>query len=104
MITKKFGVDFDSAGGALTLDPWNVTADGYASRGTHTRTHEDSGWTITGELHEDYYWWVNKFTASHPVFGCVEGDFDYEVVASSEEAFAHFWAHHQPVAWDYHDI
>ena len=49
-ITKIFGKDFDSNGGALTLDRLEVTdvendvSD--VSDGTYTKTHE-SGWTIT---------------------------------------------------------
>lgn len=77
--------------------------DSGAEDGTHTKTHAD-GWTITGEIHEDYYVWVNDFRATHPELGTVEGNFEHEVKASSEEAFAHFWKHHEPVAWDYHDI
>ena len=102
MITKKFGVDFHSDGGALTLDAKEVT-DGEEQGGVHTKTHDD-GWTITGEIHEDYYEWVNAFKATHPEHGLVEGDFEQAVTATSEEAFAHFWKHHEPQAWDYYDI
>ena len=102
-ITKRFGEHFHGAGGALTLEPVQVTDDINAVSGTHTKTHE-SGWTITGEVHEDWYVWVNEFTASHPELGHVEGDFEAEVKATSEEAFKHFWDHHEPSAWDYGDI
>jgi hypothetical protein len=34
----------------------------------------------------------------------VWGDFEGVVFATSEEGFAHFWRHHEPSAWDYHDI
>lgn len=101
-VIKRFGKDFDSPGGALTLDPTQVT-DTDAESGTHTKTHH-SGWTITGEIHEDYYVWVNEFTATHPELGTVEGNFEEEVRATSNEAFAHFWKHHQPEAWDYGEI
>ena len=90
MVTKKYGVDFNSPGGALTLSDTSI--------GTH-----ESGWTITGEVHEDYYTWVNDFEATHPQFGIVKGNFEGEVVAETEEAFAHFWKHHKPYAWDYSD-
>ena len=102
-VIKRFGQDFKSEGGALTLDNSAVTDNDMASSGTHSRTH-DSGWTITGELHEDYYVWVNDFTATHPELGRVEGNFEGEVMATSEEAFAHFWKNHEPTAWDYMDI
>ena len=29
----------------------------------------ESGWEISGEIHEDYYEWVNDFEATHPTFG-----------------------------------
>ena len=102
MITKKFGVDFNSEGGALTLAPSEVTDSGHES-GTHAKTHED-GWTITGKIHEDYYVWVNEFEAAHPIYGKVWGDFESEVHADSEEGFQHFHENHKPHAWDYDDI
>ena len=90
-VTKTFGVDFHSRGGALTLEPDYIG-------------HNDSGWTIVGEIQKDYYEWVNEFTATHPRFGKVSGDFESEVVASSEEAFNNFLISHAPTAWDYRDI
>lgn len=102
MITKRFGVDFDSPGGALTL-PVTAVTEGTEEDGIHQRTHT-SGWTIKGEIHEDYFIWVNKFEAIHPKFGRVFGDFENEVTADSEEAFADFWKNHKPEAWDYQDI
>jgi hypothetical protein len=102
MITKKFGVDFEIGDGALTLHPSEVTETD-AESGIHTRTHAD-GWTITGEIHEDYYTWVNAFEATHPTLGRVWGDFENEVFADNDAGFAHFYKHHQPEAWDYGDI
>jgi hypothetical protein len=102
MITKKFGIDFDSDGGALTLSPSEVTDSGPLD-GTHTKTHK-SGWTITGEITEDYNVWVNSFEAHHPKYGKVWGDFESEVYADSEEAFADFYKNHTPESWDYSDI
>lgn len=102
MITKRFGADFHSAGGALTLEPTEVSELGDVT-GHHTRTHAD-GWTISGTVTEDYFYWVNEFEARHPTLGRVWGDFESEVHADSEEAFADFWAKHQPGAWDYDDI
>lgn len=90
-VIKHFGLDFDSAGGALTLEP------GYI--GTH-----ENGWTITGQIHEDYYEWVNEFEAVHPELGKVWGNFEGEVLADSEEAFQAFYTSFPPVAWDYMDI
>ena len=102
MIIKQYGKDFDSPGGALTLSVAEVSEENVES-GVHERTHE-SGWTIRGEVHEDYYTWVNTFYARHPVYGTLFGDFEEVVMANSEEAFNHFWDHHQPEAWDYGDI
>jgi len=65
--------------------------------------HED-GWKIEGDIQEDYYEWVNEFSATHPVFGRVWGDFENEVHADSEEAFLHFYENHPPQSWDYWDI
>lgn len=63
-----------------------------------------SGWTITGEIHDDWYRWVNEFEATHPDFGRVWGDYEKEVFADSQEAFEHFFVNHPPEDWDYHDI
>ena len=104
MITKKFGVDFNSDGGALTLSTGSVSDVGYTSYGNIQQKTHPSGWTIKGEVHEDYYEWVNSFEAEHPVFGKVWGDFENEVYADSEEGFADFYKNHAPEAWDYGDI
>ena len=76
---------------ACTLDP------GYIG-------DNDSGWTITGEVHTDHYSWVNEFKATHPKLGEVYGDFEAEVFASSKQAYDHFVKHHEPDCWDYQDI
>jgi hypothetical protein len=87
---------------AHTLEPKEVTNQNNAV-GLHTRTHK-SGWTICGEVKEDYFYWVNDFTAEHPQWGKLSGNFEHEVIAESEEAFNHFINHHKPVEWDYWDI
>lgn len=103
MITKQFGKDFNSDGGALTLDVSEISEVGHKYNVPQTRTHVD-GWTIYGISHEDYYEWVNEFNASHPIYGNVWGDFEEKVFADSEEGFDHFYQNHQPHAWDYMDI
>lgn len=104
MITKVFGVDFNSYGGALTLYQHEVAEEHESARvEPYTKTHDD-GWTITGQLIEDYYTWVNDFEASHPKFGKVWGNFETEVYADSEEGFDDFYEKHTPEAWDYGDI
>ena len=98
MIVKKFGVDFNSTG-ALTLDTAAVSSS-FPTSGTHTRTHDRTGWTITGRISGDYYVWVNSFEAHHPEYGKVWGDFELEVYAETEEGFADFYKNHTPKAWD----
>jgi len=101
MITKKYGTDFSSSGGALTLPAFEV---GDYSIGVQTsHTHPD-GWTVTATVVEDHYEWINEFSAVHPTLGKVWGDFETEVHADSEEAFEDFYKNHQPEAWDYLDI
>lgn len=100
-VTKQFGVDFNSGGGALTLEPEEVGSDN--ETGFHTKTHDD-GWTITGAVVEDWAYWVNDFVATHPTLGIVRGNFEESVEASSEEAFRDFYEKHPPQAWDYADI
>jgi hypothetical protein len=102
VVIKRYGVDFTSSGGALTLDSAEVT-EGREEEGIHSRTHND-GWTIKGLIHEDYYYWVNEFEAIHPVFGKVWGDFEHTVFADSEEGFQDFFNKHKPHEWDYQDI
>jgi len=99
---KVFGTDFNSVGGALTLSASEVT-DGSEDNGKHKRTHSD-GWTIEGEIHEDYFTWVNEFKAHHPMYRRVWGNFEDKVYADSEEGFKHFMTNHSPEAWDYDDI
>jgi uncharacterized protein (TIGR02996 family) len=102
-VVKVFGRDFDSPGGALTLDVRDVCEDRTAGGKYHTRSHPD-GWTVSGTVWEDYFVWVNDFVADHPELGRVEGNFESLVFATSEEAFQDFYATHPPAAWDYHDI
>lgn len=111
MIKKRFGVDFDNkdAGSpALTLPITSVTDGELDSgdimpEGVQSRTHE-SGWTIHGEIRSDWYNWVNQFTAQHDKYGTIKGNFEATVWCESEEAFDHFWKHHEPCAWDYWEI
>lgn len=64
----------------------------------------DSGWTIEGTVCEDYYEWVNYFTATHPIYGELKGDYEDEIVGETKEAVDHFVANHGPNEWDYYDI
>lgn len=89
---------------AITLRPSDV-CEGHSSESgsEYSRTHE-SGWKIRGTISEDYYYWVNSFIATHPVYGQVIGNFEEEVFATSLKGFRHFYKHHAPEIWDYMDI
>lgn len=56
------------------------------------------------QIHEDWYLWVNKFEATHSIYGRVWGDFEDEVFADSEDGLNHFIKNHPPEEWDYADI
>lgn len=103
-IVKRFGEDFFSEGGALTL-PTTAIVDrpGVTAGREYTLTHKN-GWTVTGVLIEDWYEWVNDFEASHPTYGRVYGNFENEVYADSEDGFQDFYENFTPDAWDYWDI
>ena len=85
----------------FTLPRSAVTIKG--TKGRKKRTHE-SGWTISGDLHNEFYVWIEKFKACHPKYGRVFGNFEKIVEADSEEGFKHFWKYHPPEAWDYGDV
>lgn len=104
MITKEYGKDFKSDGGALTLSASEV--EPYTSEWNspeYSKTHPD-GWIITAKVQEDYYEWINDFKAEHPIYGKVWGNFQDKVYADSEEGYQHFYKNHTPNAWDYGDI
>jgi hypothetical protein len=89
---------------AQTLAPREVFGPNHKGEtGYNYYTHPD-GWTIEGEICEDYYLWVNDFKAHHPIFGFVRGNFESVVEATSEEALEHFLKNHPIEVWDYWDI
>jgi hypothetical protein len=100
MFSKSFDVNGSNA---YTLSPEEVCKNHGSLTGFSSRTHAD-GWTLTGVISEDYYYWVNEFGASHPDFGRAWGNFESEVYADSEAAFQDFFDKHTPEAWDYWDI
>ena len=65
--------------------------------------HKD-GWLVAGDIHEDYYEWVNEFEALHKKYGRIYGDFESKVYAETITAFEHFIKNHEPEEWDYWDI
>jgi hypothetical protein len=77
---------------ANTLNPEDI--------GTHDLP---DGWTIKGEIIEDYYEWVNEFTAKKGKWR-VWGNFEEIVYATSKKAYKDFVKYHPPHTWDYDDI
>lgn len=103
-----FEVDFSYISGqsnnAYTLPSEAVCHEGQERTGVVlSRLHKD-GWLISGLVHEDYYVWVNDFSAVHEVYGRVWGDFEDKVFADSEAGYQHFILHHHPESWCYWDI
>lgn len=64
---------------------------------------DENGWTVTGEVYEDYYKWVNYFEAKKNK-QWVKGDFEDCIECSSLKAFDDFLQLHKPDEWDYWDI
>ena len=65
------------------------------------------GWTINGEISEDYFEWCENFIAVHPVYGTVRGFREgNEVTGESDEAIDAFLAVFTPYigTFDYQDI
>ena len=96
MLQKHVHIDF-------LQDAVHYKSAAYTLRPEEIGTHE-SGWTIEGVIHEDWYEWVNYFEAHHPVYGVVKGDYEKMIEAECEEGFRHFVEHHPAYCWDYHDI
>lgn len=63
-----------------------------------------SGWTIFAKLETDYYVWIEKFSATHPEFGEIEGDLKKSITANSQEAYDHFISNHSLKEFDLWDI
>lgn len=62
-------------------------------------------WTIKGEIHYDYYEWINEFVAYNSKTNeIVAGNFEEEVMASSEEALESFLKVFPYKEWNYSDI
>ena len=98
---KIFQTFKNSGCNARTLDQ-SVVSEVSGRTGESVRTHEN-GWTVSGVVKEDYYYWVNEFKASHPVHGTVKGNFEYVVYASSKKAYQMFIEAFEVVECDYGD-
>lgn len=64
----------------------------------------ESGWTVTGNIREDYYEWVADFQAVHPEHGSIEGNFEGIVCAQTAAGLKHFLKNHPYEEWDSQDI
>ena len=64
----------------------------------------ESGWKVSGDIHEDYYKWVNEFEAIHEKFGKVWGNFEKTVYADSKKGYTNFIKNHPPKKFNYWDI
>jgi len=93
---------FESKNGFLSLPSVYVT-DIKVKRGYHSKKHK-SGWTISGEVHEDYYTWVEEFSAKHDKYGEIIGNFNDFILVESEESLKHFLKHHPYEDWELKDI
>lgn len=98
-----FELYFKEDGMAHTLRAEDVCEDHDSQVGHCTRTHA-TGWTISGVVKEDWYYWVNDFEAHHPDFGRVWGNFEEAVFADTESGYEAFCAAHPKHVWDYADI
>lgn len=68
--------------------------------------HEQSGWNLSGDIHEDYYKWVNEFEAVHSKYGKVRGNLEEGLYYTSEKALKRFIEVYKSAIeiWDYMDI
>jgi hypothetical protein len=104
MVRKVRGKDYGPQGTSACTLPLTAVAEAEEVRdGTFTKVHPD-GWTITGDLVQEWVCFVNNFSAVNQNGDWVRGDFGTVVWASSEEAFDDFVAAHPFHEWDYEDI
>lgn len=99
-----FIICFDTHGSqARTLLKGYFTDEQYPTRSVYTKEH-DNGWKLTALIHEDYFYWVNEFSAVHPTLGEVSGDFESVVNSTSKKAYEDFVKNFPYETWDYGDI
>lgn len=81
------------------------TTETHHARTLNSIGKQPSGWNIFGEVHEDYFKWVNDFVASHENGKWwIKGNFENTVEASSKKAYIDFVKNHPYEEWDYYDI
>jgi hypothetical protein len=68
-------------------------------------TRTDTDWIVNATVHEDYYEWINDFSAYNKKTGeIVAGNFESIVIASSEKTLNDFLNCFPYEEWDYWDI
>ena len=79
---------------------------GFINYKQYSRTHKN-GWTISGQIVEDWVSWVPFITASHKNYGIIYGDFSEEIIVvsdNSDKALFHFLDNNMPLVWTSWDI
>ena len=62
-----------------------------------------NGWSMLGKVHEDYFYWIEEFTAFKDL-DIVFGNFLEKVFCSSLEALEDFLENFEVERWDFADI
>jgi len=79
---------------------------GFINYKQYSRTHKN-GWTISGQIVEDWVSWVPFITASHKIYGIIYGDFSEEIIVVSDnpdKGLFHFLDNNIPLVWTSWDI
>ncbi len=91
----------------ISFNPWDISnkkkLEYYKQ---YSRTHKN-GWTISGQIVEDWVSWVPFITAFHKIYGIIYGDFSEEIIVVSDnpdEALFHFLDNNIPLVWTSWDI
>jgi hypothetical protein len=88
--------------GTVPRGDWVRYPDLSAKDTSYSKTHTD-GWTIEGQIHNDWYSWVVDFEAVHPVHGTIQR-VGNTIVGPSKEVVDKFLADHRLEEFDYWDI
>jgi hypothetical protein len=91
----------------ISFNPWDISnkkkLEYYKQ---YSRTHKN-GWTISGQIVEDWVSWVPFITAFHKIYGIIYGDFSEEIIVVSDnpdKALFHFLDNNIPLVWTSWDI
>lgn len=91
----------------ISFNPWDISnkkkLEYYKQ---YSRTHKN-GWTISGQIVEDYVSWVPFITAFHKNYGIIYGDFSEEIIVVSnnpDKTLFNFLDNNMPLVWTSWDI